>query len=127
MLLGKGKIIRFRNGKMLGIIRRDKTFMVFRKEKKHLFRIYNGWGINKELLEELKDIGIKYIEIQATDTGYIYRTVLGTFEIFGIPYQNPKNEHDYQIVLPLKFWKKYPMLDKRDYRKAIKRWNNANI
>ena len=112
-MIGKGKLIKFSNGKKLGVIRSDKTFMTFRKEKKHFFRIYNGWALNKKLLEELKTIGVEFVEVHANDTKYIYRTLLKNFFSVGIIYKNPKYDKDIQIVLPLRFWKKYPMIEKR--------------
>ena len=122
-LLGNGKVVRFRNGKMLGVIRSDKTFMTFRKEKKHLFRMYNGWAFNKKLLEELRDIGIEWIEIHANDTKTIYRTNIENFFTVGIYYKNPKGEKDYQLVLQLRFWSKFPMIDRRKVKKLERRLN----
>ncbi|HDI06587.1 MAG TPA: hypothetical protein ENF39_01115 [Candidatus Aenigmarchaeota archaeon] len=117
MFLGSGKLIKFKNGKKIGVIRADKTFMTFRNEKKHLFRIYNGWALNQKLLEELKDVGIEWIEIHANDTKFVYRTNIENFFSCGIYYKNPKGEKDYQIVLPLKFWSKFPMISKRKIKK----------
>ena len=125
MMLGKGRQIKLRNGKKLGNIRTDRTFMTFRKEKKHLFRIYNGWALNRILLKELRDVGVEFVEVHATDTGYIYRTKLENFFTVGIYYKNPKNEKDEQIVLPLKYWAKYPMLNKRELKKiekSLRKW-----
>lgn len=104
----------------MGVVCKDKTFRAFKTERRHLFRIYNGWALNKILLEELKLTGIEWIEIHATDTGYIYRTSLQNFFNFGIFYQNKKGEKDPQIVLPLKFWAKFPMANKRQVKKVVK-------
>ncbi|MCD6371681.1 MAG: hypothetical protein J7L39_03110, partial [Candidatus Aenigmarchaeota archaeon] len=79
MMIGKGKLIKFLNGKRIGVICRDKTFRIYKTEKKHLFRIYNGWAINKEVLKELSQIGIEWIEIHAYDTKTIYRTHINNF------------------------------------------------
>ena len=54
-MLDKGKTIKFSNGKKLGVICKDMVFRIYgRDEKKHLFRIYNGWALNRELLKDLK-------------------------------------------------------------------------
>ncbi len=116
MLIGSGKIVRFLNGKKLGVIRSDKTFLTFRK-KEHFFKIYNGWGINKVLLKELEDIGVEYIEIIVRDEKTVYRTKLINFILNGIEYQNPKNEKDEQIILAKDYFETFP-LDKNYARKV---------
>ena len=125
MFLGQGKVIKMRNGKKLGIICSDKTFRTFRKEKKHLFKLYNGWAFNVELLKELRDVGVEWIEVHCNDTKYIYRTNIQNFFNCGIYYKNPKGEKDYQLILPLDYWFKYPMLSKKEIKKIkknLKKW-----
>jgi len=113
-MLGEGKVVKFKNGKKIGVICKDKTFRTFKTEKRHLFRIYNGWSINEEIVKELKDIGIEWIEVQAYDTKIIYRTKLANFlGGLAIHYRNPKKEKDFQLVLPLRFWQRFPMKNKR--------------
>jgi len=119
-MLGNGKLIKLANGKKLGVIRKDKTFMTFRKEKKHLLKVYNAWALNQVLLKELRDIGVEWVEVHATDTNYIYRTRLENFFEAGIVYQNPKNEKDVQIALPLRFWLKFPALSKKEMKRLEK-------
>jgi len=104
MFLGMGKQIRFRNGKRIGIAGKDGVFRVFKKEKRHLFRIYNGRGKNLLLLKELKQGNYNFIEIHTSDTKKIYRTHIQNFFEHGIPYKNPKNEKDPQLILPLDFF-----------------------
>ena len=104
MILGQGKVIKFQNGKKLGVIRKDKVFMIPRNKKKHFFRLYNGWAVNLQLLKELRDIGIETIEIRTNDTKEIYRTHIDNFFRSGIIYKNPKNEKDIQIVLNKKYF-----------------------
>ena len=120
MMLGSGKVIKFKNGKKLGVVRADKTFMTFRKEKIHLLRMYNAWAFNEVLLKELKDVGVEWLEVFATDTKFIYRTRLEYFFEAGIRYRNPKGERDFQLALPLKFWLKFPALNKRKVKKLEK-------
>jgi len=112
MLIGNGHQIKFKNGKKIGIIRSDGVFTSFKEKKKHFFRLYNGWSLNKELLNELKDIQTHTIEIVTKDTREIYSTNLSNFFNNGINYRNPKDEKDYQIILPLSFWNVRQMDDK---------------
>ena len=105
-MLDKGKTIKFSNGKKLGVICKDMVFRIYgRDEKKHLFRIYNGWALNRELLKDLKDIGVEIIEIH-TKQNNIYKTnILNFFNMEkAILYKNPRGERDIQLVLPLEFW-----------------------
>jgi hypothetical protein len=96
-----GKVIRLLNGKRLGVIRKDYTFMAFRKKSKHYFRFYDGWSMNKELLEHLRDFGIKFIEIIDTESNTIYRTSVESFFQKGITYVNTKGIKDEQLILPI--------------------------
>jgi len=125
MMLGNGKLIKLANGKKLGVVRKDRTFMTFRKEKTHLLKVYNAWALNQTLLNELRDVGVEWVEVHCSDTDYVYRTRLENFFEAGIVYQNPKNEKDIQIALPLRFWLKFPALSKRKIKrleKSLKEW-----
>jgi len=105
MLEGE-KVIKLSNGKKLGVVCRDLVFRIFgRDEKKHLFRIYNGWALNKELLEDLRNMHVEFIEIH-TKQGNIYKTNIVNFfdKEKAIYYKNTKGEKDIQLVLPLSFW-----------------------
>ena len=117
MLLGDSKLIKISN-KRVGVIGKDKVFRMWRKKKKHFFKLYNGWAINKPLLKELRDVGIEEIEIHAYDEGKVYRTLLSCFFNHGIEYKNSKGEKDEQIILPINFWKVYPA--KKASKKKIK-------
>ena len=104
MLIGKSKLIKFKSGKKIGILCSDMTFRMFKNEKRHTFRLYSGFGLNRELYNELKSIGVKFIEINCSDTKKIYKVPLFHFEQYGIAYRNPKKEKDYQFILPKKFF-----------------------
>lgn len=109
-LLGGGRQVKM-NKKLLGVVRKDKTFMVFREEKKHFFRLFDGWGMNEELLKELNDAGMLKIEIHCSDTKNIYITDMASFFNHGIPYKNPKKEKDSQMILPKSFFVKFNTRD----------------
>jgi len=44
-------------GKKIGFIASDLAFVSYRKPE-HLFKLYQGWGLNKSLLEDLIQKGI---------------------------------------------------------------------
>lgn len=105
-MIERGKIVKFSNGKKLGVICKDLVFRIYgRDEKRHLFRIYDGWALNRELLKELKSVGVEIIEIH-TKQGNIYKTNILNFfdDTKSILYKNPRGERDIQLVLPLKYW-----------------------
>jgi len=99
-IVGDGKVVKI-NGKKMGVICSDKTFRMYKKES-HRFRIYDGWGFNKELLRELRDIGMKFVEIHTERR--ILRIQLGHIMQKGINYRNPKSERDYQFVVPERYF-----------------------
>lgn len=105
----KGKLLRFLNGKRLGILRNDYIFTTFKLKSKHFFRIYNGWALNKILLKALRDVGVEIIEVIARDEKKVYKTNINNFFLHGIEYKNTKNEKDEQIILSLGYWKVFEM------------------
>jgi hypothetical protein len=96
--VGKGKQIKMLTGKILGYIREDGTATLIRKEK-HYFRIYKGWGVNKELIRELKDIDTKWLEIK-TEMRLLRIPFSKVLSGKYMEYKNPKDEKDYQIIIP---------------------------
>jgi len=102
MLLGSGKLIRVRKKKW-GVIGKDKVFRSYRKEA-HKFRVYDGWGINKELLKELLDVGVKFWEIHTEKR--VLKIKLDAVIRYGISYKNPKKEKDYQLIVPEKWFER---------------------
>jgi len=122
MITIKKKIVKFANGKKLGVVCKDGVFRSFKKESKHLFKIYDGWGMNLNLLKELKEIGIEYIEIIATDTNVIYRTHIDNFFSNGILYRNQKGEMDTQLILPKRFWQILPYKKKLEYDERLNKF-----
>ncbi len=78
-----------------------KTFRAFRRRSKHYFKAYNGWGLNRELLEYLSNIGIVWVEIEDRDTGKLYRANIKTIVGRGLTHYNGDEE---QKVLPENVW-----------------------
>jgi len=95
----KNKVFYIGN-KRIGVLGRDRVFRMYRTKKKHYFRIYNGWALNKQLLYDLlHKFDIRIIEIITTDTNEIYRTDIPTWLKFGKEYKNPKDINDIQLIL----------------------------
>jgi len=100
-LLDFGKVLKFNNGKKIGLICKDKTLRIFKKER-DLFRLYNGWGLNLEAIKECQNVGVELIEIRTEK--YIYKTNIYNYLNNAIKYKNPKGEKDIQMILPLKWF-----------------------
>lgn len=77
----------------------ESTFVVVPRSQKNLFRVFNGLGINEQLLIELNELGIKYIEVPYC--GDLLKTTTKKWIQKGIrsPYSNEKV--DQQIILRL--------------------------
>ncbi len=71
-------IVSLKNGKNIGSIKGDVFTKPVRKSK-HLFRKYNGWAIDKDILIELKDSDVKTIRIKDKDEKVIYKISLEDF------------------------------------------------
>jgi hypothetical protein len=48
-------------------------------KQKHLFRIFGGYGIDKSILQDLQNLGIKQVKIIEKDTQNILITDIETF------------------------------------------------
>jgi len=70
----------------------------------------------------LKEIGIEYIEIIATDTNVIYRTHIDNFFLYWILYRNQKGEMDTQLILPKRFWQILPYKKKLEFEENLKKY-----
>ena len=106
MVLVRGNSV-FLGGRRIGVIYPSKrTFRAWRRSSKHLFRAYNGWGLNVELLNYLSLNDIKWVEIVDNDSGMLYRATVETIQAKGIA-------HDYdgepQKILPLNEWDIFPL------------------
>lgn len=77
----------------------ESTFQLVPRSKKNIFRVFNGLGINEELLFFLNEMGIKFIDIPFCDE--MLRTTTKKWLQKGIksPYSNEKV--DRQIILRL--------------------------
>lgn len=95
----RGNSAYWNNFKWGTIFPSESTFQLVPRSKKNIFRVFNGLGINEELLFILKEMGIKFIDIPFCDE--MLRTTTKKWLQKGIksPYSNEKV--DRQIVLRL--------------------------
>ena len=82
-----------------GTIASESTFRVVPRSRKNLFKMFNGLGLNEELLLILKEIDIKYIEIPFC--GEILETTIDKWLREGIRSPFCSDRVDQQIVLRL--------------------------
>lgn len=83
-----------------------KIFVMRRKKSKHFFRNFEGYGINKNLLQTLiqrfRVVEIRLVEILEDNCTNVYRTNPETFIKEGYAYKNKVEPFDEQYILPVK-------------------------
>lgn len=89
------------NRKVIGHIRGD-TFYTTRKKSKHLLRKLNAWGIDAEVLNDILQGQVKYIEVRDLEEDKTYLAKVETFIEKG-KYLHFK-PHRAQCFLPLRYW-----------------------
>ena len=73
-----------------------------RRADKHLYYNHNGWGVDCELLEKLKEKNVNIIHILDLYLQEHYYTELDILEKFSI--EEEHEEHGRQYILPKKYW-----------------------
>ena len=76
---------------------------IYRKKvvrSKHLMRMFNGYGIDNHIVEELEKENCKEIRILETDTGVVWHTALKDF----VENMIKKSFDGLQCFLPNKYW-----------------------
>lgn len=81
------------------IIPEKSLFKVVPRTQKNIFKIFNGLGINEDLLFLLRDLGIKYIEVPFNNS--ILSTTVNKWIKEGIRSRYTSDKVDRQIILPL--------------------------
>ena len=85
----------------------DGTFHKEVTREKHYFKLWNSWGMARETMKALRDMGINNIEIKCLDDGKTYITTLqkflkdgqiGNFGKAGKQWFLEINEQNYTIV-----------------------------
>ncbi len=91
------------NGKRVGTLFADG---IYRKEvdsKKHRMKIYDGYGIEEDIIQELREKGCVEIRIRETDTGRLLKTPFSEWLEHGIV----ADHQSIQRFLPLKHFEEY--------------------
>lgn len=86
----------------VGFLTADLVFMMNRQAS-GLFRIYNGWGTNVQLLKDLADKGCREMRMMVKDgkeLKYILTVTPQHWLSKGIPYVNKKLGNEEQLILP---------------------------
>lgn len=102
-ILGQGKQIVIK-GNFIGML--DNGILMCERKLGKKFRRYDGWGISRQLIHELCDIGAKKIIFNIKEehkTAYILETSPESWKLRGIPFFNPKLKED-QLILPESLW-----------------------
>lgn len=110
LFISKNKQVRWR-GKLLGFYIKSKHGLIFvapRYRKKHYFRIFEGYGFNKQFLLHLAQIGVWQIWIKEQDTGRILKAKPITWLKKGIEFHSAKTEDEQLVLRERDFDKIYP-------------------
>lgn len=88
-------------------VENDRVFVTPRKRKQHFFRIFHGWGINKDLILELQTFGIPEVWIQVTEESgqkRCLRTELKNYTQHAINHINESEPYDEQLILDERYF-----------------------
>jgi len=77
----------------------ESTFQLIPRSKKNVFNLFNGLGLNEELLFLLNEMGVKYIEIPFC--GETLKTTVKKWLKLGIRSRYSNEKVDRQIILRL--------------------------
>lgn len=97
----QGKINLVIKNKLVGIIDLRRKIYVTRREDKHLFQIFNGFGISYNVFDALEKYNVKKIEILYHS--FIFSATRSDFYVSGTHYNH---EGDEQLILPLRKFNK---------------------
>jgi len=73
-----------------------------RTAEEHLHFQHNGWGIDKELLDELEKRGVRIFHIHDVFFNEDFYTDFETVKLFGV--EEEYGEHGRQLILPKLYW-----------------------
>jgi len=76
-------------------------FTTFKKKSKHFFKKFDGWGLNKQLIEMLNNYDIPYILIKDNENNHKYMISLQDFNKNGVEV----NYTEPQIICPQVYFK----------------------
>lgn len=94
-----GNTVYWKTRKLGTIYPSEHLFLSVQRSRTNLFRMFNGLGINEELLLILKDLDIKYIEVPFC--GEILKTTTAKWLRKGIPSPYVSARVDQQLILSL--------------------------
>ena len=89
-------------GKIAGTFK-DGIYYSRRSMKKHVLIILDAWGIDERILKQLKELDCKEVRILDTDSDEVYSATMKDFVADGIP---KDFNHNKQVFLPIRYWKK---------------------
>ena len=94
-----GNSIFWKNFKWDEVISEKSLFRVVPRTQKNVFKIFNGLGLNEEILFMLRDLRIKYIEVPFNQS--ILSTSVEKWLREGIRSRYVSDKVDRQIILPM--------------------------
>ena len=94
-----GNIVNWKSFEWGEILQNQSIFRVVPRSRKNIFKMFDGLGLNEELLFLLKELDIKFIEVPFC--GEILETTTDKWLTKGIPSPYCSDRVDQQLILPL--------------------------
>ena len=94
-----GNVVYWKSFKWGEILHEQSIFRVVPRSRKNIFKMFNGLGLNEELLFLLRELDIKYIEVPFC--GEVLETTTNKWLRKGIPSPYVSDRVDQQLILPL--------------------------
>lgn len=87
-------------GNPIGLLNDDLIFRKCVEGSKHLLKVMDAWGIDKNIVDELGTLKCKEIRIKDKETSIIYCVEISRF----MEYAVERNFVGSQLFLPKKYW-----------------------
>ena len=96
-----GNTVYWKTRKLGTIYPSESTFESVKRTPKNIFNLFNGLGLNKQLLDLLYQTGIKTIEVPYSDKTLITTTIKWLTKGIPLPQQYCSDKVDEQLILPM--------------------------
>lgn len=94
------KPVRREDGRIVGVVT-DGTYTTKRDPEKHFHVVHNGWGIDRAVLDDLREQGVHTVRVETPDLAYA--ASVEAFWRFGKAIHVPGFGR--QMILPLRRWR----------------------
>ena len=88
-----------RKGQPIGVYNfEDKTFRKKVKHSKHLFRMRDAWGVDKNVVETLRELGCEQVRIWDEESNRIYSISYSEFYQYSVLDKQGDEDHQFFVA-----------------------------